>query len=113
MRAKQEKQSWIGISRRHTQSTKIAQGLQSAKYSLLKYPKNPNVGPNWRAGRGPFFGFFEHPFWNQDTSPEYAGAKSDNHRRQVDAPKTRGVHVQKKYPQELQHNRDFIIDTDQ
>ena len=33
-----------GISRRHTLE------LQSVKYSLLQYPKNPKVGPNWRAG---------------------------------------------------------------
>ena len=25
---------------------------------ILPYPKNPKVGPNWRAKRGDFFGFF-------------------------------------------------------
>ena len=31
---------------------KIAEGLQIVKYSLVQYPKNPQVGPNWRAKRG-------------------------------------------------------------
>ena len=35
-----EKQVGNGISRRHTSASKIAQGLQSVKYSLLQYPKN-------------------------------------------------------------------------
>ena len=30
----------------------MAKGFQSVKYSLLQYPKNPKVGPNWRTERG-------------------------------------------------------------
>ena len=37
---------------------KIAKGLQSVKYSFLQYPKNPEVGPNWRAKKGDSIVFF-------------------------------------------------------
>ena len=42
-----KKQARNGISRRHIYASKITKGLQSI---LLHYPKNPKVGPNWRAG---------------------------------------------------------------
>ena len=41
---------------RHTSGSKISKGLQSIKYSLLQYPKNPNIGPGaqttkkWKGG---------------------------------------------------------------
>ena len=43
-----EKQAGNGLSRRHIESSKIANGLQSvSKYSLLQYPENSKVGPIW------------------------------------------------------------------
>ena len=38
--------------------SKIAKGLQNVKYSFT-VPKNPKVGPSWRAKRGDPFGIFE------------------------------------------------------
>ena len=52
-----DQQAGNGPSRRHIRGSKIAKGLQSVKYSLLQYPKNPKVGPNWRAKKTDPFGF--------------------------------------------------------
>ena len=41
-----KEQAGNGISRRQTLSSKIAQGLQSVKYSLLQSPKNPKGATN-------------------------------------------------------------------
>ena len=44
----ESKQGGNGISRRHINGSKIARGLQKSSI-FLQYPKNPKVGPNWRA----------------------------------------------------------------
>ena len=50
------KQAGNSIRQRHTEGSKIAQG-ESVQYSLLQYPKNPKVGPNWRAKKGNIWNF--------------------------------------------------------
>ena len=40
------KQAGNGPSRRHIQGSKIAKGLQSIKYSLLKYPHEEKIEKN-------------------------------------------------------------------
>ena len=52
------KQAGNGISRRHIKGSKIAQELQSVKYSPPQYPKNPKGGLNCRAKRGILLAFF-------------------------------------------------------
>ena len=53
----------------------MAKGLQSVKYSLLQYHKNPKIGPNRRAKRKDPFGFFNI----QNICCKYTVAKYQKH----------------------------------